>query len=86
MPEPSDSDAKKGQSPPEKRQPNKWRYAAIGIEFFSPIIGGSVAGYYLDQYFHTGSIWTLIGLVGGVVLAFHRLIVEVQHFRKDLTK
>jgi F0F1-type ATP synthase assembly protein I len=59
-------------------------YSAIGAELFSPIIGGSVAGYYIDEHFHTGSIWTLVGLLGGVLLGFYRLIAEVRSFRKNL--
>jgi F0F1-type ATP synthase assembly protein I len=65
-------------------KPNLWRYAAIGAELFSPIIGGSVAGYYIDAYFHTGSLWTLVGLLGGVFIGFYRLIAEMQSFRKNL--
>jgi hypothetical protein len=64
--------------------PNLWRYSAIGAELFSPIIGGSVAGYYIDEHFHTGSIWTLVGLLGGVFLGFYRVIAEVRSFRKNL--
>lgn len=63
--------------------PNLWRYAAIGAELFSPIIGGSVAGYYIDEYFHTGSVWTLVGLLGGVFLGFYRLIMELREFRRN---
>ena len=47
-------------------------------------IGGSVAGYYIDAHFHTGSIWTLVGLLGGVFLGFYRLIAETRAFRKNL--
>jgi F0F1-type ATP synthase assembly protein I len=65
-------------------KPNLWRYAAIGAELFSPIIGGSVAGYYIDDHFHTGSTWTLVGLLGGVFLGFYRLIAEARAFRKNL--
>ena len=65
-------------------RPNLWRYAAIGAELFSPIIGGSVAGYYMDAHFHSGSIWTLVGLLGGVFLGFYRLIAETRSFRKNL--
>jgi F0F1-type ATP synthase assembly protein I len=65
-------------------KPNLWRFAAIGAELFSPIIGGSLAGYFIDAHFHTGSIWTLIGLLGGVFLGFYRLIAETRSFRKNL--
>jgi F0F1-type ATP synthase assembly protein I len=64
-------------------KPNLWRFATIGVELFSPIIGGSVAGYYLDAYLHTGSIWTIIGLLGGIFLGFYRLIAETREFRKN---
>ena len=66
------------------RKPNLWRYAAIGAELFSPIIGGSIAGYYIDAHFHAGSTWTLIGLLGGVFIGFYRLIAEAREFRKNL--
>jgi F0F1-type ATP synthase assembly protein I len=69
---------------PSAGKPNLWRYAAIGAELFSPIIGGSVAGYYIDAHFHSGSIWTLVGLLGGVALGFYRLIAEARAFRKTL--
>jgi hypothetical protein len=36
-----------------------------------------VAGYYIDEHFHTGSFWSLVGLLGGVFLGFYRLIAEV---------
>ena len=65
-------------------KPNLWRYAAIGAELFSPIIGGSIAGYYIDAHFHTGSVWTLVGLLGGVFIGFYRLIAEARDFRKNL--
>ena len=84
MPESSNREAGDESSSPHR--PSMWRYAAIGAEFFSPIIGGSVAGYYIDEYFHTGSIWTLVGLLGGVFLAFYRLIIEMREFRKSLDK
>jgi F0F1-type ATP synthase assembly protein I len=79
---PQDEQDKSDESSAEK--PNLWRYAAIGAELFSPILGGSVAGYYIDAHFHTGSIWTLIGLLGGVFLGFYRLIAETRSFRKNL--
>jgi F0F1-type ATP synthase assembly protein I len=64
-------------------KPNLWRFAAIGVELFSPIIGGSIAGYYLDSYLHTGSVWTIIGLIGGTFLGFYRLIAEARQFQKN---
>ena len=54
-----------------------------GMNLYFDSIGGSVAGYYLDAHFHTGSIWTLIGLLGGVALGFYRLIVEARAFTRN---
>ncbi len=59
------------------------KYAAVGVEFPSTILGGLALGYLLDQYFNT-SPWfimtlTLLALVG----AFVRLIVMLQRFSGD---
>lgn len=79
---PDEEPLENGGDQPLQRPPSLWRFAGIGAEFFSPIIGGSVVGYYIDDYFHTGALWTLVGLVGGVFLAFYRLIVELREFLK----
>ena len=56
------------------------KYAAIGLEFPSTILGGLALGYVLDKYLDT-SPWfimtlTLFALVG----AFVRLIVMLRRF------
>jgi len=58
------------------------RYAAIGLEFFSPIIGGALAGYYLDRHFHTTPIIGLTGILGGTAAGLYRLIVEMRNFMR----
>ena len=77
----------RGNGNPSSGQENKTppfvkfsKYAAIGLEFPSTILGGLAIGYALDQYFDT-SPWfimtlTLLALVG----AFVRLIVMLQRF------
>ncbi|HTT77503.1 MAG TPA: AtpZ/AtpI family protein [Candidatus Binataceae bacterium] len=55
------------------------RFAAIGLEFFSPIVAGILGGYYLGEYLHMPWIG-LIGLIGGAAMGFYRLIVEVRAF------
>jgi hypothetical protein len=57
------------------------RFAAIGLEFFSPIVAGILGGYYLGEYLHIPWLG-LVGLVGGVAVGFYRLIVEVRNFQK----
>lgn len=79
-----DDDQYQGEDDSPSGKPQLWRYVGLGAELFSPIIGGSVAGYYADTYFHTGSIWTLVGLLGGVFIGFYRLIAETRAFRKGL--
>ena len=56
------------------------RYAAIGLEFPSTIVGGILSGYLLDLYFNT-SPWLAISLTTiAFVGACIRLAVWVRHF------
>lgn len=69
---------------PEESRDNRsrvLRFTAIGLEFFSPILGGVIFGYYLGEYLHKPWIG-LVGLLGGVFLGFYRLIVEIRAFMK----
>jgi F0F1-type ATP synthase assembly protein I len=67
--------------PSESQSPVRlWRFAAIGIEFFSPILGGSLLGYYSDEHFHTAPWLAVTGLLLGVFLGMYRLIVELRDF------
>ena len=59
------------------------KYAAIGLEFPSTILGGLAFGYLLDLYLET-TPWfvvtlTLLALVG----AFFRLIQMLRHLSGD---
>jgi F0F1-type ATP synthase assembly protein I len=56
------------------------KYAAIGLEFPSTVIGGLLLGYFIDQHFNS-SPWftvslTLLALIGGFV----RLFQLLKHF------
>jgi F0F1-type ATP synthase assembly protein I len=69
--------------PPESIPPVRlWRFAAIGLEFFSPILGGSILGYYSDEYFHTAPLLAVTGLLLGVFIGMYRLIVELRDFMR----
>ena len=70
--------------PAESAPPNLWRFLGIGVEFFSPIIGGAIAGYYLDVYFHTAPAIAVVGVFLGIALGFYRLFVELRDFQKGL--
>jgi F0F1-type ATP synthase assembly protein I len=67
-----------------QRSPSLWRFVAIGAEFFSPILGGAVLGYYLDRYFHTDPVLAVSGVLLGVALGLYRLVVELRDFQKSL--
>jgi len=65
-------------------RPNLWRFLAIGAEFFSPILGGAILGYYLDAYFHTQPWLAVAGVFLGMFLGFYRLFVELRAFQRAL--
>lgn len=70
--------------PDESKRPSLWRFLGIGAEFFSPILGGAIAGYYLDLYFHTAPALAVGGVFLGIALGFYRLFVELRDFQKSL--
>jgi ATP synthase protein I len=51
------------------------RFAAIGIEFFSTILGLIVIGYFLDQHFDTTPALGVSGLLLGMILGIYRLVI-----------
>jgi F0F1-type ATP synthase assembly protein I len=59
------------------------RYASIGIEFSSPMVGGAIMGHYLDQYFKTDPYLTLAMFVLGMLAGFYRLITALSAFQKE---
>lgn len=67
---------------PSNSQGRMWRFAAIGAELVSPILGGAVLGYYLDEYFRTAPALAVTCLLLGVFLGFYRLIAELRNFQK----
>jgi F0F1-type ATP synthase assembly protein I len=68
--------------PPSTSPVRLWRFAAIGLEFFSPILGGALLGYYSDEHFHTGPWLVMAGLSLGVFLGMYRLVVELRDFMR----
>jgi F0F1-type ATP synthase assembly protein I len=71
--------------PPDAKRPvSLWRFAAVGAEFFSPILGGSLLGYYLDDHFHTAPWLAVAGVLLGVFLGMYRLVVELRDFQRSL--
>lgn len=73
-----------GHDGPSRDGPGLWRFVAIGAEFFSPILGGAVAGYYFDLHFHTQPVIAVTGVFLGTALGFYRLFVELRDFQRRL--
>ena len=67
----------------ESDAPRYLRITVIGLEFSSPILAGLLGGYYLGEYFHRPWLG-LFGLLGGIVLGFYRLILELNRFMKGI--
>ena len=63
---------------------NLWRFAAVAAEFVSPILGGAIAGYYLDEHFRSAPAFAVAGLLLGAFLGMYRLIVELRDFQRSL--
>ncbi|MGH7932347.1 MAG: AtpZ/AtpI family protein [Candidatus Binataceae bacterium] len=59
------------------------RYASIGLELISPIVGGAIAGYYIGEHFNKPWL-ALVFLFAGIFLGFYRLVVELRNFQKGL--
>jgi len=59
------------------------KYAAIGLEFPSTILGGLALGYLLDKYLDTSPSFTMTLTLFALVGAFVRLIVMLRRFSGD---
>ena len=55
------------------------RLAAVGVEFFSTILGLLVAGYLIDSYFRTSPWFGAAGVVLGMILGVYRLIIGLRY-------
>jgi len=69
------------QTSPGNRAQNA-RLAAIGIEFFSTILGLVLAGYLLDTYLHTSPWLGAAGILLGLVLGVYRLATGLRHLER----
>ena len=63
---------------PSRNRQQSLRLAAIGIEFFSTILGLVIFGYFLDEYFHTTPVVGASGLLLGMILGVYRLTVGLR--------
>ena len=51
---------------------------ALGAEFAGIVVAGVVAGYYLDGYFGTAPLFTLLLTLGGMGGALYRLLWSLK--------
>jgi F0F1-type ATP synthase assembly protein I len=63
---------------PSRNRQQSLRLAAIGIEFFSTILGLVILGYFLDEHFHTTPVLGASGLLLGMILGVYRLTVGLR--------
>ncbi len=59
------------------------QYAAVGLEFSSPMVAGAIVGHYLDLYFKTDPYLTLVMFLMGVFAGFYRLVRILRDFQKE---
>ena len=66
---------------PEPEEPTgvaAMQYAALGIEFGTIRALSVVGGYYVDQYFGTPPLFTLLLTIGGMYGALRRLLWSLK--------
>lgn len=59
------------------------RYAAIGLEFPSTVVGGLFLGYFLDNYLGSFPWFTASFTILALIGAFVRLVQLLQRFSGD---
>lgn len=52
---------------------NAVKYAALGAEFGSMVLGLAFVGHYADKHFNTKPLFTIIGIFVGFVSGIYRL-------------
>lgn len=63
-----------GDGRPARSGPPRWmRYSAAGFEMGGSIVGGFVAGWYLDKWLETAPVLALLGVIAGFVGGTWRL-------------
>ena len=53
---------------------------ALGREFSGSVLGGLALGYYLDQWLGTSPWMVLLMTLGGMAMAFARLVTLTRRF------
>ncbi len=58
-----------------------YRASAIGMALVFSILIGFFLGYLLDGYFGTGYLFTIIGLIMGIIAGFRNVYVMGKEFQ-----
>ncbi|PCG20122.1 AtpZ/AtpI family protein [Brachyspira sp. G79] len=61
---------------------NAVRYAALGAEFGSMVLGLAFVGHYADKHFNSRPLFTIIGIFVGFVSGIYRLYKISKAFDK----
>ncbi len=58
-----------------------YQASAIGLSLVIAIFLGGFAGYLLDNYFETGYLFKIIGLIVGIIAGFRNVYVMGKKFQ-----
>jgi ATP synthase protein I len=66
----------------EQRRVLAMQMSALGLEFAGSVLGGLLAGFYLDRWLGTSPWMVLVGTLGGMVGAVSRMLVLTRRFQR----
>lgn len=66
----------------EKKNDSNMLALSLGTELVSPIILGGLAGWWIDKSNNSGSKWTLILLITGIIIGIYNFIKIVRRLNK----
>jgi F0F1-type ATP synthase assembly protein I len=65
------------------RQAKAW---SIALDPVYGLVGLGFIGYLIDQWANTGTLWTIILAITGLIVGFYRFIKEAMDLNKEQTK
>ncbi len=65
-----------------KNLKNGIKYAALGVEFGSMVLGLAFVGHYVDKHFESKPLFTIVGIFIGFVSGIYRLYQISKTFDK----
>jgi len=60
-----------------------YRASAIGMSLVFAILLGGFVGYLLDNYFDTGYLFKIIGLIVGIIAGFRNVYIMGKKFQNQ---